>query len=338
MISLVSLFLFTFTQMPEANAKVYKWKACIGLAFAKGYPHVKEFFQNIEKGTNGQIKINVFQPGEHPYSVADVMKAVNDNIMQMGFSLNIYTQSVRPQMGLQDLPFLYSSTAEFEAMMKDEKYKDFYNYVLGTPLEEYNQMPVAWFPYHGYMFAGSNFVEDFNSFKGQRIRIYSKPMAHMIKLFGGVPVNITWDEVYTALQRKMADGFVTCIYPAYAAGLYEVSKYVTITDFSMGLHWISVNKDAFSQLPKDLQNKFLKICAEQSILLRKASNELDAYAIKDAMRVNGVRFKWMDPKLREETREKMKPAWEDWAKLTGGKSAEMLERVNEFHRNYIEKK
>ncbi len=80
-------------------------------------------------------------------------------------------------------------------------------------------------------------------------------MANMIKIFGAVPVNVTWAEVYTALQRKMIDGFMTATAGAYPAKLYEPVKWVTINDYSVGLHWLSVNKEAFNALPKDVPNQ-----------------------------------------------------------------------------------
>lgn len=331
------LLSFCFATAGNAQQKPIEWKFCVSMAYAKGYDFMQTYIQNLEKELNGQIKFIAFQPGEHPYGVGDVMKAVRDGVMQIGFSLNIYTQSFFPQMGLQELPFIFGSTDEFRALLEDPQYQDVVRYILLEPLEKWNQTAVGWYPMDGYMFAGPKFIEDFNSFDGLRIRVYSEPMSHMIKLFGGSPVNIVWDEVYTALQRKMADGFVTATYPAYSARLYEVCKYVTITDFSMGLHFVTVNNDALKSLPEDLRNKFLAACKKLNPELSKATWDKDNYAIKQAMRVNGVRFKVIDPQLREEARKKMAPAWDTWVKRTGGDSEKILGRINQFHADYMKK-
>jgi hypothetical protein len=78
-------------------------------------------------------------------------------------------------------------------------------------------------------------------------------------------------------------------------------------------------------------------CAKQSQALQKAFYQKDAYGIKQAMKVNGVRFKWMDPELREATRQKMVPAWDKWVKRTGGDAESVLKEVNEFHDAYMKK-
>jgi TRAP-type C4-dicarboxylate transport system substrate-binding protein len=322
----------------SAQAEVIKWKAAMGMAFAKGYGPVEKFIKAVEADMGGQLKIQAFQPGEHPYKPADVMKAVRDGIMQMGFTSNIYTQGLFPQMGLQDLPFLFGSPEEFLAMMEDPEFKDLFNYLLGGPCQKWNQTPIAWFAYGGYMFAGPRWVDNYDSWKGLRIRVYSKPMARMIKLFGGVPVNVTWAEVYTALQRKMIDGFMTATAGAYPAKLYESVKWVTINDYSVGLHWLSVNKDAFNKLPKNLKDKFMASCQKNMKILQKDYFMEDAICIKMSMKVNGVRFKYMDPPFREDVRQKMMAQWQEWAAQAGGKASEMVKRADQFHQKYLKSK
>jgi TRAP-type C4-dicarboxylate transport system substrate-binding protein len=287
---------------------------------------------------DGQIKIQGFQPGEHPYKPADVMKAVRDGIMQIGFTTSLYTQGIFPQMGLQDLPFMFGSVEEFLKMMENPDFKDLFDYILGKPCNDWNQVPIAWFAYGGYMFAGPSWVDNFNDWEGQRIRVYSKPMADMVRIFGAAPVNVTWAEVYTALQRKMIDGFVTATAGAYPAKLYESVKWVTINDYAVGLHWLSVNKDALNALPKDTRNKFMNACQKYMKVLQEDYFLEDAKCIKLSMKNNGVRFKYMDPEFREEARKKMMPSWSEWAEKIGGKAPKMLERVNEYHKEYQENK
>jgi TRAP-type C4-dicarboxylate transport system substrate-binding protein len=105
----------------------------------------------------------------------------------------------------------------------------------------------------------------------------------------------------------------------------------------MGLHFISVNNDALNELPADLREKFLAACNKLNRDLQKATFEKDAYAIKQAMRENGARFKWMEPNLREEARQKMAPSWEKWVKRTGGDAEKILTKINKFHDEYLKK-
>ena len=325
----------------EAQTKVYNWKVAMGLSKYKGHFPVDNFVKAIEKATDGRIRMQYLQPGEHPYSPVDVFKAVRDNVMQIAFTLSIYTQSVFPQMGFQDLPFMFSADQnEFLAMTKDAGYKDIWEYVMLDPLRQNNQMLMGWFANPGYMFSGPKWIDDLESWKGLRVRVYSKPMSEMIKLFNAVPVNVSWDEVSSALSRKMIDGFLTATTGAYGAKLYEfpTTKWVTMVDWAVGVTWISMNKKAFDELPKDLQDKVLAACAEQQPILQEAYNRDDQYATSMMMRNYGVKTKFMDPALVEQVRTKMQPIWQDAAKDMGPKAVDMIKRVNAFHEKYVKEK
>jgi TRAP-type C4-dicarboxylate transport system substrate-binding protein len=338
-VAMVLTLAFSLTAAAAAEDKqVYKWKVCMGLSKYKGHQPVDDFLKAVEEATDGRLQFQYLQPGEHPYSPVDVMKAVKDNVMQIGFTLSIYTQSIFPQMGLQDLPFMFSADQnEFLAMTMDPEFKDIWDYVLLDPLDQYNQMLMGWFANPGYMFAGPKWVDDFNSWDGLRIRIYSKPMGEMIKLFGAVPVNVSWNEVSTALQRNMIDGFLTATTGAYGAKLYEFPsvKWVTMVDWAVGVSWISMNKKAFEELPKDLQEKVLAACKEQQPILQQAYRDIDYMATSNMMRYYGVKCKFMDPKLIEQAREKMQPIWQEHSKNMGPNAEEIIDRINKFHTKYM---
>jgi len=317
----------------NAMAKVFKWKICMGFTSMKGNWPVNRFAKALQKEFRGKIDFQIFEPGEHPYSPSDVVKPVRDNIMQIGFSNAIYTQGLSPRMGMSELPFMFGSAEEFLAMMDDPAFSDLFDYILAGQLKEWNQFPIAWFTYGGYMFAGPRWVDDFDSWKGLRIRVHGRLSADMMKAFA-TPVNVVWDEVYTGLQRKMIDGFITATGGAYPAKLFENTKWVTINDYSMGFFWLTCNQDAFNELPKELQDRFMKVCNEQRKLLQAAYFTKDEHTIKMSMKYYGVRFKYMDPSFREKVRERMRPIWEEWAKRAGGKAFDFLKRVEEFHKEY----
>jgi len=333
-----SLFLLIVTNTFAAE-KVFQLKAAMGLGSAKGTKPAYDFLRRVEKSCGGRIKILFYEPGEHPYTPTDVLKAVKKNTFQIAFTMSSYAQGLVKEMGLPDLPNLFEGKDEFLAMIENPEYKDVLDYSLGDPLRSYGQFPIGWYAPGGYMFAGPRFVENLESWKGLRIRIYSDLMAKMMKLYGASPVYVTWDEVYTALARNMIDGFLTALMPAYQAKLYEpkTTKWVTLNDFQVGLHFLTLNQDTFDKFPKDLQNTFMRACKEETKWMQNKFAQLLNESYTAAMKEYGVRLKAIDPKLKEEVRKKMKPLYEEWAKSIGGNSSKMLERVEVHHKNYTSK-
>jgi TRAP-type C4-dicarboxylate transport system substrate-binding protein len=67
--------------------------------------------------------------------------------------------------------------------------------------------------------------------KGFKIRVPVSPQwTSLFKSFGASPTSINFSEVYSALQTKIVDGQENALQLIEIAKLYEVQKYVSITN------------------------------------------------------------------------------------------------------------
>ena len=93
--------------------------------------------------------------------------------------------------------------------------------------------------------------EDLSGFK---IRVPASPLwTSMFKAFGASPTTINFNEVYTALQTKVVDGQENPLSLIDTAKLYEVQKYVAITNHMWDGFWFLANKKAFEAMPANLR-------------------------------------------------------------------------------------
>ena len=93
--------------------------------------------------------------------------------------------------------------------------------------------------------------EDLNGFK---IRVPASPLwTSLFKAFGASPTTINFNEVYTALQTRVVDGQENPLSLIDVAKLYEVQKYVAITNHMWDGFWFLANKRAFEALPANLR-------------------------------------------------------------------------------------
>ena len=89
--------------------------------------------------------------------------------------------------------------------------------------------------------------EDLSGFK---IRVPASPLwTSMFKAFGASPTTINFNEVYTALQTHVVDGQENPLSLIDTAKLYEVQKYVAITNHMWDGFWLLGNKRAMDALP-----------------------------------------------------------------------------------------
>jgi tripartite ATP-independent transporter DctP family solute receptor len=93
--------------------------------------------------------------------------------------------------------------------------------------------------------------EDLSGFK---IRVPASPLwTSMFKAFGAAPTTINFNEVYSALQTHIVDGQENPLAIIDVAKLYEVQKYLSVTNHMWDGFWFLANKRAWQKLPKDIQ-------------------------------------------------------------------------------------
>ena len=71
--------------------------------------------------------------------------------------------------------------------------------------------------------------------------------------FGASPTSINFSEVYSALQTRLVDGQENPLAVIDTAKLYEVQKYLSVTNHMWDGFWFLANRRALEALPKDVQ-------------------------------------------------------------------------------------
>jgi tripartite ATP-independent transporter DctP family solute receptor len=87
--------------------------------------------------------------------------------------------------------------------------------------------------------------------KGFKIRVPVSPLwTGMFTAFGASPTSINFSEVYSALQTKIVDGQENPLAIIDSGKLYEVQKYLSVTNHMWDGFWFLANKRAFMALPE----------------------------------------------------------------------------------------
>ena len=147
--------------------------------------------------------------------------------------------------------------------------------------------------------------------QGFKIRVpVSALWTSLFKSLGASPTSINFAEVYSALQTKVVDGQENPPAIIWAAKLYEVQKYCSLTNHMWDGWWFLVNKRAWDRLPKDLQEIVAKNVnaaamgerqeiAKQNDSLKKelaakglVFNDVKADPFREALRKAGFYSEW----------------------------------------------
>jgi C4-dicarboxylate-binding protein DctP len=113
-------------------------------------------------------------------------------------------------------------------------------------------------------------------FKGQKLRIQSsKVLDTQMRSMGAIPQVMSFSEVYQALQTGVVDGTENPPSNLYTQKMYEVQKYVTLSNHGYLGYAVIVNKKFWAGLPADIRGQ-----------LEGAMKDATAYANESAKKDN----------------------------------------------------
>jgi len=134
--------------------------------------------------------------------------------------------------------------------------------------------------------------EDLNGFK---IRVPPSPLwTGLFKAFGASPTSINFSETYSALQTRLVDGEENPLAVIDAAKLYEVQKYLSVTNHMWDGFWLLANRGALEALPKDAQEIVQREFNRSALEQRADVAHLNA-TLEGSLQQKGLEFIATDP-------------------------------------------
>lgn len=161
---------------------------------------------------------------------------------------------------------------------------------------------------------------------GLKLRVPPSPLwTSMFRGFEAAPTTINFAETYSALQTKIADGQENPITLVESAKLYEVQKYLSVTNHMWDGFWFLANKNKFKSLPDDVQALIQKH-ANQAAMNERADLAQLSLNVKDTLEAQGMVFNEVDILP---FRDKLKQAgfYDEWHATFGDELWDTLENA-----------
>jgi len=232
-------------------------------------------FKNlVEAGTNGEITVEIFPNGQLGKD-AEVVQQVKAGIIQLGVHSVGAVGSVYPMISVLDIPFAFPNiAATYEVLDGPFGQKMCEDIYAKTGLKALGFSDSGGF----FQFTNSRQpIKTIDDMKGLKIRTMGLDThKQIISSLGGQPAAIAWSEVYTALQTGVADGQMNPIPIVEFAKLFEVQKYLTISNHLFAPHVWLMNADFYNSLtPAEV--KVVEAAAKAAIVTsRGIANSIEA--------------------------------------------------------------
>ncbi len=227
-----------------------------------------EWAKEIEKRTDGAVKINMF-PGAVLTTPDQCYGGVVNGISDMGMSCLSYSRGRFPLSEVIDLPLGYKSGLQVTRLCNA-----YYNKFQPKELQDTKIMYL-----HGHgpgILSTKKPVSTLEELKGMKIKC-AGTNARILAALGATPVAMPQNETYEALQKGVVDGLLS---PIETLKGWKVAEVVQSTTKNMGSSYslgffVAMNKNKWDSLPKDVQETIEKVNQEWIDKTGNAWDEFD---------------------------------------------------------------
>ncbi len=234
-------------------------------------------FKNyVETSTNGVIQVKLY-PASQLGQERESMELLQRQIIEGYIATNGALAPFFPLIAVIEIPF---SIPDFRVAY--EVFDGKFGQDLSDELASRTGLRCLAIMEQGGFFHLTNNVRPLKNpddMKGIKFRTMTLPShIHFFESMGASAVPISWSEVYTSLQTGVADGQHNPINPIRNASLYEVQKYLTLTNHLYSTHWFLVNDQWFNNLEEQYQTVILAGAARANAASRGLNRVIEAAA------------------------------------------------------------
>jgi TRAP-type transport system periplasmic protein len=164
-------------------------------------------------------------------------------------------------------------------------------------------------------------VEDLTGFK---IRVPPSPLwVSLFTAFGASPTSINLAETYSALQTKIVEGHENPVALILILRMYEVQKYVSLTNHMWDGYWLVANGPLWNRIPDNLKDIVAKNIKQATMEERAAVKALND-SVQGDLVAKGLVF---NTPPSQPFRDKLTSSgfYEQWRTKFGNQTWELLE-------------
>lgn len=233
------------------------------------YAAAKKFQELLKEKTGGKLDLALF-PDSTLGNAQAMISGVRSGSIDIETSGSPNFSGLSPKLNVIDIPFIFRNK-EHAYRVLDGKIGD----ELMTTLESQGLKPLAWWDVGFRAISNSKHpVRTPDDVKGIKIRTNQNPMyIKAFELLGANPVPMPLSELYTALETKTVDAQEHPIGILYSVKLYEVQKYLTLTNHGYTPLLVVMNKAKFDSLPADEQKALIESAQEAGKYQRQLNAE-----------------------------------------------------------------
>lgn len=271
--------------------------------------NIAQFAQDVDKATNGQLKITV-HAGASLYKAPEIKRAVQSGQTQAGEILLANFENESPLFGVDGVPFLATSYKNARSLYDAQRP------VLQRYLDKQGLMLLYAVPWPAQGLFSAKPVDSISDMRKIKWRAYSPATARMGELMGAQAVTVQAAELSQALATGVVEAFMTSSATGVDSRVYEHLKNFYDVQAWLPKNAILVNAKAFQALDKAQQEAVLKAGAAAEERGWKKSLEVNENA-KKTLAEKGMKVHQPSSKLVSDMKQLGWSMLQEWQKKAG---------------------
>ncbi|HTS24041.1 MAG TPA: TRAP transporter substrate-binding protein [Casimicrobiaceae bacterium] len=233
-----------FAQSPT----VIKFSHVVAADTPKGQA-AERFKQLAEARTGGRVRVEVY-PNSTLYKDGEEMEALQLGSVQiLAPSMSKFGPMGLPEFELFDLPYIFPDRAGLRRVLDGDIGRD-----LLKRLDSKGIVGLGFWDNGFKVMSANRPLHAVADFKGLKMRIKSsKVLDAQMRALGAMPQVMAFSEVYQALQTGVVDGTENSPPNLYTQKMYEVQKYVALSNHGYDGYAVIAGKKFWDGLPADIR-------------------------------------------------------------------------------------
>ncbi|MEX2644073.1 MAG: TRAP transporter substrate-binding protein [Acetobacterales bacterium] len=231
----------------------------------------EHFKQQVEKGSNGEIVVNVFPAGQLGSNKA-MVEGIRLGTLDITANGNPFWTGFNPVQNVLDLPYLFESYEHAYRVLDGDVGR---NILKG--LESKGVKGIAFWEI-GFRNVTNNVrpIEKPEDLKGIKVRTTpNKAHVKAFQLLGANPVTMSFTDVYMALQTGTVDAQENPVGLIYSNRFNEVQKHLSLTRHAYTPYVFAMNLAKFNALSPEHQKLVLDAGISAAERQRQANRDLE---------------------------------------------------------------
>lgn len=294
-------------------------------------PPTEQNLVRIKNATNGKLNFKEYGSGAL-FDAKGGFKGVRSNVGEWGTCYPIYEGRGMPLSRVWELPYVTSPNAMASVRVAQELAAKYF-------VPEFKKQGVAWGMFMAFNPSDLLSKKPIRSVEDMRgLKVAAQGFSpEVAKALGVTVVNLSYPELYNALQQGVIDAVFWADLGFVPYRLYEVAKYHTTLGLTGGGAWTCYNKDAIKSLPADLQQVFVQGLEPFAMAAVKATQIDFSKTARDAYSSHGVEMITLPKEEQLKLQRAVAPVQERWVESLvkeGLPAKQLLDDIRKLNARY----